>query len=90
MNRNQWDNFQKLRYWGLVTKAQDGDGKRIGGTWAITQAGREFVEGATTIFKVVQTYRGETTGFFGKQVTFTEAQVGYKTRADYAADAEEA
>jgi len=36
LTRNQWDNFQKLRYWNLVEKYRDEDGKRLGGVWDIT------------------------------------------------------
>ena len=88
LDRNQWDNFQKLRYWGLVAKTMDDNGKRVGGTWEITPSGIAFVEGRSTIAKGVETYRGEVTSYLGKQVKFSEAEVGYRTREDYANDAE--
>jgi hypothetical protein len=34
---NQYNNFQKLRYWGLVEKHRDFVGKRAGGFWRLTE-----------------------------------------------------
>ena len=88
LTRNQWDNFQKLRYWGLVAKAAREDGTRIGGCWVITQAGIDFIEKGVSIKKQVWTYRGETVRFDGDTCFFTDIHdVTYRTRPDYAEDA---
>lgn len=40
-----FNNFQKLRYHGLVTPTRDGAGKRIKGHWLITRNGWAFLRG---------------------------------------------
>lgn len=40
-----FNNFQKLRYHGLVTPIRDGEGKRVKGLWLITRNGWEFLRG---------------------------------------------
>jgi hypothetical protein len=35
-SHNQYNNFQKLKYWGLVEKHYDFVGKRAGGFWHLT------------------------------------------------------
>lgn len=40
-----FNNFQKLRYHGLITPIRDDDGKRIKGQWLITRNGWEFLRG---------------------------------------------
>jgi hypothetical protein len=88
LTRNQWDNFQKLRYWGLVAKAAREDGTRIGGCWEITQLGIDFIEKGISIKKNVWTYRGETVRFEGDTCFFTDMHdVNYRTRPDYIEDA---
>ena len=87
LTRNQWDNFQKLRYWGLVEKSRENDGQRIGGEWRITAAGRAFVLGQTEIQRCVWTYRGERVRYEGATVQFRNFHEGYKKRPDYAREA---
>lgn len=88
LTRNQWDNFQKLRYWGLVVKATDEKGKRIGGYWSITLSGVAFIEEGTGITKSVWTYRGETVRFEGDTVFFKDKHLaGYTQREEYAEEA---
>ena len=43
LTKNQYNNFQKLQYWGLVEKQ--------GGTtyWIITELGRDFIKGIKSI-----------------------------------------
>ena len=41
LTRNQWDNFQKLRYWDLVAPAYRETGLRMSGCWYITPVGIE-------------------------------------------------
>ena len=88
LTRNQWDNFQKLRYWDLVVKATDENGKRIGGCWAITSSGIAFIEKGTSITKSVWTYRGETVRFEGDTCFFKDKHsIGYTQRETYAEEA---
>lgn len=88
LDRNQWDNFQKLRYWDLVDKFIDDEGNRVGGTWYVTQQGKDFVEGRTTIQRNVFTYRGNRVRYEGKVVSFNGVHSEkYKTRSEYVDDA---
>ena len=89
LTRNQWDNFQKLRYWGLVTKSARDDGTRIGGAWSITFAGREFIEAGISIRRRVWTYRGDTVRFDGDTCFFRDVHdVAYECRPSYAANSQ--
>lgn len=85
LTRNQWDNFQKLRYWGLVAKATKQDGTRAGGEWILTQKGRDFIEHGLAITKSVWTYRGDTVRFDGDTCFYTDShEPKYKQRQSYA------
>lgn len=87
LTRNQWDNFQKLRYWGLVRQVRDGDQRRRG-VWEATAEGRAFLAGALAVPRRVRTFRG--TVVAGEGGTIRVADVGvkaYRQREHYAADA---
>jgi hypothetical protein len=85
LTRNQWDNFQKLRYWGLVAKATKEDGTRAGGEWVITQKGLDFIEKGIGISKSVWTYRGDTVRFEGDTCFYNDSHdPEYKQRHSYA------
>lgn len=86
LTRSQWDNFQKLRYWGLVAPSYDGDVRRRG-VWQITEKGRLFVTGVTVIQRVARTYRGRTVGYEGALVRVDYVDKRYKLREEYVADA---
>jgi len=81
LTRNQWDNFQKLRYWGLVV--QSSSGKLKSGIWAITQTGMDFLRGKVSRSKSVWTYRGEFRRFEGDPVFIQSIIEGYKFQEDY-------
>ena len=88
LTRNQWDNFQKLRYWGLVAKTTDESGNRKGGCWEITSVGVNFIEKNIGIIKSVWTYRGETVRFEGSTCFFNDIhEPEYKQREEYADEA---
>lgn len=84
LTRNQWDNFQKLRYWGLVRKFYDSDGNRLGGHWTCTAKGRDFLAGKIKIPRVVWTYRGEFVRAEEEAAYVFEIDQGYKIREEYA------
>lgn len=89
LTRNQWDNFQKLRYWELVRKyTPPGERpKGKGGVWTITQYGIDFVEMRTSAPKFVWTYRGERMRYEGDPVFIKEVDALYRVKPDYSADA---
>jgi hypothetical protein len=84
LTRNQWDNFQKLRYWDLVARYTDKEGIRKGGVWTITSKGIEFVLGRIKVPKSVWTYRGERVRYEGDEVLIFHVHEGYRYMADYA------
>ena len=85
LTRNQWDNYQKLRYWDLVAKAERDDGKNIGGVWVVTERGEQFVNGRIKVQSHVWTYRGERVRYEGKEIGFSDRLPSdYKTRPEYA------
>jgi hypothetical protein len=84
LTRNQWDNFQKLRYWDLVAHYTDKEGIRKGGVWTITQKGLDFVQGRIRIPRSVWTYRGERVRYEGKEIAIWNVHEGYGYMADYA------
>ena len=86
ISRNQWTNFQKLRYWGLVAKELTAEGYGTG-RWLITAIGRDFVEGRTAMPLHAWTFRGETIRIDGPNIKFRDAFTeNYRKRKDYAAD----
>lgn len=80
LTRNQWDNFQKLKYWGLVAQS-----KAKSGCWRVTDKGWKFLAGLVTVPSKVWTYRGVFDRFGGSNVSVTDLQtdVLYEKRADF-------
>jgi len=84
---NEQANFQKLRYFGLVEKAYDADGLRLGGRWSITNKGRLFVAGIGYCYPSVWTFRGEPIRFEGEPVEISDVVADVDEREDYVANA---
>ncbi len=82
LTRSQVDNFQKLKYWGLVWSPSRG-------FWQITTLGKDFIELGLGLSSVAITYRGVVTSFDGHFVTFEGlAPLYYRQAEEYAMDAE--
>jgi hypothetical protein len=65
----------KLRYWGLVeeqVEVQRDDGGRAG-YWRLTDAGRAWVTGQSTVPKFAAVYNNTVLRLHGDQVTISEA-----------------
>lgn len=86
LTRNQWDNFQKLRYWDLVEQVAV-DGVRQRGVWKVTKNGRAFARGAIAVQRRAWTYRGVTQRFEGESMSIGDVDARYKHRPEYQADA---
>jgi len=87
ITRNQWTNFQKLRYWGLVDKAIHADGTGTG-CWFVTWKGREFIANEIPMKNNAWTFRGITTNLDGKEMYFNDIYDPlYRDRVEYAKDA---
>lgn len=88
LDRSQWDNFQKLRYWGLVEKFKDDKGNRIAGTWTITAKGRDFLFNRVSVQKSTWTYRGDFKRYDGEHIYAKDIDdISYKIREEYASEA---
>jgi hypothetical protein len=83
LNHSQWDNFQKLKYWGLVEKFRGAGTNAKGGIWTITTNGIDFVTGRVKVQKSVWTYRGEFRRFDGEEVNSHQIHDAFKTVEDY-------
>lgn len=83
LTRNQWDNFQKLRYWNLVEKGANA------GTWQVTNLGADFIERALRVPSIAISYRGNCIGFDGSDVGLSDhVPTSFQLKKDYAAEAE--
>lgn len=88
LERNVWDNFQKLRYFNLVVRSTKDNGLRDNGVWEVTELGRNFLSGEATVPARVWTYRGEFRRVEGDLVKVSDLlPTEYQHREDYAAGA---
>jgi hypothetical protein len=65
----------KLRYWGLVEEqvtVQRDDGGRAG-YWRLTDAGRDWVTGKSTVPKFASVYNNTVLRHYGEQVSISDA-----------------
>ena len=83
LNNSEWDNFQKLQYWDLVSKV----GSKKSGNWKITELGQQFVSGEKPVNHYVWTYRGVRQRYEGPPLFIDNVLSGYKYRPQYAAEA---
>lgn len=74
-NKNQYNNFQKLRYFGLVAKVQE-EGKTRSGRWLITRRGGEFLRGVTPINKKVLIFNNHIKDRSENQIFITDIKGG--------------
>lgn len=87
MSHSMWDNFQKLKYFGLVEKTYI-DGKRIAGVWQITPYGTDFITGQAYCYEYAWSYRGDFVEFDGSPIWADEVLPGYMQAQEYAATAQ--
>lgn len=59
LTKNEYNNFQKLRYFGLVHHVKDQDGNRKAGRWLVTRNGWAFLRGDLQIPEYVRTFRNK-------------------------------
>jgi len=82
---SQGSNFQKLRYWKLIEKVGDPEGK--GGQWRLTSRGAAFAKGGIWLPIFAWTYRGDVTDHEGDLKTIDQITGGWKYRPEYAREA---
>lgn len=81
LSHSEWDNFQKLRYWDLVSKLP---AVKKGGNWKLTERGRLFISGEIPVSKYVVTYRGKRRRFEGPELFVHQIVDGFTYRPAYA------
>jgi hypothetical protein len=72
---NQFNNFQKLRYWKLVENEKN--------KWTISKHGIDFINQNIKIPKQVTTYRKETIDFSSKQISSCDFNIIYDKKDFY-------
>ena len=87
MTRNQWNNFQKMKYFGLV-EAVSVEGKRKKGVWKVTTLGDLFLEGRVSVPASAVTYRGQVRRLSETRVHRWDLDKTYRKIEDYNADAQ--
>lgn len=73
LTKNEYNNFQKLRYFGLVAKVRRPDGTREQGYWLLTRNGNAFCKGLKPISKSVQTFRNKIVERHPEKITILQA-----------------
>lgn len=82
LDYNQRNNFQKIQYWGLITKVPDQDID-----WALTELAYMFLTGAASISKSVWTYRNKFVRLDGEQRHIKSfGYEPYRQKPDYVQD----
>jgi hypothetical protein len=86
LTKNQYNNFQKLQYWGLVKKHYS-CGEREGGVWELTRSAFEFVNGRQ-IPRWVKTFNNIVIERSNDLVTMSELSGFYDLPASWSKRAE--
>lgn len=74
---NQFNNFQKLRYFGLVAKVRNDEDMHIQGHWLITRRGWLFLKGDIAVHKSIKTFRNSITERSEEKVKIYEVLKDY-------------
>ena len=80
---NDFGNFTKLKFFGLVEPVYNKDGTRKGGTWRITQLGIDFLMGKVPVNKYVWTYRNSFLRFDGPLIYVHQVGGKYPEKEQY-------
>jgi hypothetical protein len=75
LTNNQYNNFQKLKYWGLVEKVYV-DGKREGGYWRFTDKATDLLNGGS-VSRQVTTFNNEVQSRSQEMVRLSETTGNY-------------
>lgn len=88
LDHGQKNNWQKLRYWGLVVKDPRAAGQEKSGWWRVTALGEDFLVRGTRVTRFVWTYRGEVMEIdHGTLVTAVDVWDGYRRPHQWAEEA---
>lgn len=83
LTKNEYTNFQKLKFWGLVKKSD-----KISGAWSITGIGYKFLMNEIDLPYSVYTFNNRVVEQDSEKVFYKDTGVGivYSTRPDYVRD----
>jgi len=84
LSRNQADNFQKLKHWGLISPHVTEANSRKRGWWRVMELGQDFVCGKAKLSQQVVTFMDKQVRFKGRDVVISDVVEGYMYRGDYA------
>lgn len=74
LTKNQYCNFGKLQYWGLIAKHYQ-DGRRLGGYWHLTRRAGEVLNGSA-VPRWIQTFNNKVIEISEDRITLEET-IGY-------------
>ena len=75
LTKNEYNNFQKLRYHGLVVKYKE-DGEHLAGYWLLTRRGADFLRGDIMLPKSVQVFNNKLVGKSAEVVSIKDVIKG--------------
>jgi hypothetical protein len=85
LTKNEFNNFQKLGFWGLVEKETVGGERTC--RWKLTKLGYDFILGRSLVPVWVETFRRARIGNSKEMVGISDlVTVNYKKREDYLND----
>jgi len=76
LTKNEYNNFQKLRFFALVAKVKE-NGEHKVGHWLLTRRGGQFLKGAEKVCRKVYTYRNEVVGHSDEKIHVKEFYRAY-------------
>lgn len=85
LTKNQYANFQKLKYWGLVKQVKD-----KAGYWIVTQHGIAFANNVVKVPKNIFTFNNQVVRSEGPMVCIDELTDLWKNRESYISEMEPA
>lgn len=80
LTKNQYANFQKLRYWGLVERIIYNDKS---GYWQVTDHGRRFASNELAIPKTMITFNNHVRRAESPMIKISDCDGSWKNRNDY-------
>lgn len=87
LTKSQYNNFQKLRYWGLIKKSYNADGSRHGGYWELTSLVKYVVNGKP-IPKFKMTFNNKVVSASEEMIQLENAVGSYEIPEQWAYKAE--
>lgn len=83
LTSNQYNNFQKLKYWELAAK-HFVKGKRIGGYWVLTFKAKRLIQGFIKIPRYITTFNNEFVSQSIEQISMEDAGGQYQIPEQWA------